>query len=120
MKACVVGLALLAACARGRDRDEDLLLARVAVVDHWFRRGEHTSRRPTRATDGASGPDTPSAWTVRSERDVAGPRVKIYTGAKRVYRAHASNVSVVVKGASGRGARRTTNRGGSLLYFELV
>ena len=91
------------------------------MFDQWFRRTEHTRAHTSRHTDGKAGPDAPEAWTVRSKRDVTRGEL-IYNKAKRVRRGTTvqGNVSVVIKGVGRHDVSRASNRGGSLLYLELM
>ena len=109
---------LLASCVESQD---GIILGRVTLFDQWFRRTEHTRAHTSRHTDGKAGPDAPEAWTVRSKRDVVRGEL-IYNKAKRVRRGTTvqGNVSVVIKGVGRHDVSRTSNRGGSLLYLELM
>jgi hypothetical protein len=119
MMTFVLRLALLAAHARSQDQDD--ILARVATFDGWFRRHEHTARHATRRGDGASGPDALPTWQVRSKRDIIRGEL-LYNRAKRVYRARtrAGNASVVLKSLGKHDISHGSNRGGHLLYLELM
>ena len=114
----LLGLALLASCVEGQD---GIILGRLTLFDQWFRRTEHTRAHTSRHTDGKAGPDAPEAWTVRSKRDVVRGEL-IYNKAKRVRRGTTvqGNVSVVLKGVGRHDVAHSSNRGGSLLYLELM
>ena len=114
----LLGLALLASCVESQD---GITLGRVTLFDQWFRRTEHTRAHTSRHTDGKAGPDAPEAWTVRSKRDVVRGEL-IYNKAKRVRRGTTveGNVSVVIKGVGRHDVSHSSNRGGSLLYLELM